>query len=74
MMAGDATWYYGNTVYHSEVNEADRVQEVITIIYMADGARVKEPENKAQVSDWKAWLAGLAPGRLAVSELNPLLL
>ena len=74
MMAGDATWHYGNTLHNSPANDSDRMQEVMTVIYMADGARVREPGNKAQVNDWKAWLMGLPAGGPAASELNPLLL
>ncbi|HMH20637.1 MAG TPA: phytanoyl-CoA dioxygenase family protein [Puia sp.] len=74
MRAGDASWHYGTTVHNAPANESDRMREVMTIIYMADGARVAEPRNKWQVDDWKTWLMGLPPGRLAASALNPLVL
>jgi hypothetical protein len=45
---------------------------MMTITYMADGARVAQPVHKAQVHELNAWLMGLPPGRLAASELNPL--
>jgi ectoine hydroxylase-related dioxygenase (phytanoyl-CoA dioxygenase family) len=72
MRAGDATWHYGNTVHHTLANESDRRREMMTITYMADGARVAQPVHKAQVHELNAWLMGLPPGRLAASELNPL--
>ena len=73
MRAGDATWHYGNTVHHTLGNESDRRREMMTITYMADGARVTQPMHKAQVHELNAWLMGLPPGRLAASELNPLI-
>jgi hypothetical protein len=39
---------------------------------MADGARITQPVNAAQMNDQNSWLMGLPPGRLAASELNPL--
>jgi hypothetical protein len=47
---------------------------MMSISYMADGARVTQPTHKAQVQELHAWLMGLPPGRLAASEINPLIL
>lgn len=74
MQAGDASWHYGYTIHSAPANESDRMREVMTIIYMADGARVTAPRNDAQEKDRQTWLMGLPPGRLAASELNPLVL
>jgi ectoine hydroxylase-related dioxygenase (phytanoyl-CoA dioxygenase family) len=74
MRAGDASWHYGNTVHHTSANLSDRRREMMTITYMADGARVAQPVHPAQVSELNLWLNGLPPGRLAASELNPLVL
>lgn len=74
MRAGDTTWHYGNTVHHTSGNDSEKRREMMTICYMADGARVTQPTHKAQVHELNAWLMGLPPGRLAASELNPLLL
>ncbi|WP_431214296.1 phytanoyl-CoA dioxygenase family protein [Puia sp. P3] len=71
MRAGDATWHYGNTVHHTLANESDRRREVMTITYMADGARVTQPAHKAQVHELNTWLMGLPPGRLAASGIEP---
>ncbi len=73
MNAGDASFHYGTTVHQAPGNDSDRMREVMTVIYMADGARVTQPMNKAQSNDWNTWLMGLPPGRLAASELNPLI-
>jgi len=74
MRAGDASWHYGATIHCTLANDSDRVREVMTVIYMADGARVTDPKNKWQVSDRENWLMDLPAGRLAASALNPLLL
>lgn len=74
MRAGDSSWHYGNTVHHTSANESDRRREMMTITYMADGARVAQPMHEAQVYELNNWLAGLPPGRLAASDMNPLLL
>ena len=74
MNAGDATWHYGYTIHSAPGNESDQMRSVMTVIFVADGARVTEPENKNQEADRKTWLAGLAPGSRIDSELNPLLL
>jgi ectoine hydroxylase-related dioxygenase (phytanoyl-CoA dioxygenase family) len=74
MRAGDATWHYGNTIHHTSANLSDKRREMMTITYMADGARVARPVHPAQEYELKSLLNGLPPGRLAVSEFNPLVL
>jgi Phytanoyl-CoA dioxygenase (PhyH) len=74
MQAGDASWHYGNTIHSAPANDSDQMREIMTVIYMADGTRVIQPKNKWQSDDLQQWLMGLPPGRLAASELNPLLL
>jgi hypothetical protein len=46
----------------------------MTVIYIADGAKVVEPANDAQQLDLETWFPGLAPGDLAQSHLNPLVI
>jgi len=74
MRAGDSSWHFGNTVHHTSANESDRRREMMTITYMADGARVALPVHEAQAYELYNWLGGLPPGRLAASDLNPLVL
>lgn len=74
MKAGDATWHRGYTIHNAPGNSSDQMREVMTIIYFADGAKVTEPQHKWQENDRQQWLMGKAPGSLADSELNPLLL
>jgi ectoine hydroxylase-related dioxygenase (phytanoyl-CoA dioxygenase family) len=72
MQAGDTTWFYGNTVHHTSANLSDKRREMLTITYMTDGARIAKPVHGAQAYELSNWLGGLPPGRLAASELNPL--
>ncbi len=74
MQAGDATWHYGWTLHNAPGNHSAVTREVMTIIYFADGAAVTEPKNEHQEADRQRWLCGIAPGELAASKLNPLLL
>lgn len=74
MNAGDATWHYGYTIHNAPGNISDTMREVMTVIYVADGARITEPKHKWQVNDHKTWLKSLPFGSLVSSELNPLVL
>ncbi|PYF74722.1 phytanoyl-CoA dioxygenase family protein [Pedobacter nutrimenti] len=74
MKAGDATFHRGYTIHNAPGNSSDKMREVMTIIYFADGAKVTEPQHKWQENDRQQWLMGKAPGTAADSELNPVLL
>ncbi len=73
MQAGDATWHYGWTLHGAPGNPTPNMREVITIIYLADGARILDPAgNSNRQADLERWMPGRKPGDLAASELNPL--
>lgn len=72
MKAGDATFHSGWTLHSAPGNPTNRMREVMTIIYYAEGTRVLEPDSNARKNDLKGWLPGCEPGGLAVSPLNPL--
>lgn len=74
MQAGDATFHYGNTIHSAPGNKSDKMREVMTVIYMADEARVAEPKNKWQVNDREKWLLNTPVGAPAASAINPLIL
>ncbi|HVY75329.1 MAG TPA: phytanoyl-CoA dioxygenase family protein [Puia sp.] len=74
MKAGDATWHYGFTIHSAPGNLSARMREVMTIIYVADGARITQPQNQYQENDRQTWLSGKPAGALVESELNPLIL
>ena len=72
MKAGDATFHCGWTLHGAGANATDRVREVMTVIWYADGARVTQPDNASRERDLERWLPGLKAGDLAATELNPL--
>jgi ectoine hydroxylase-related dioxygenase (phytanoyl-CoA dioxygenase family) len=74
MKAGDATWHRGFTMHHANGNNSDKMREVMTVIYLADGARVSPYKNNWQKNDHQKWLMGVPIGQLIDSELNPRLL
>ena len=74
MKAGDATFHRGFTIHKAPGNYSDKMREVMTIIYVADGASVAEPKNNWQKNDLKKWLMDKPVGSLIDSELNPKLL
>ena len=69
--AGDATFHAGWTVHCARANPSDQMRPVMTVIYVADGARVSETIDPARALDHKAWLRSKAPGELVDSDLNP---
>lgn len=73
MKAGDATFHAGWTLHSAPGNHSDTLREVMTIIFMADGARVSAPKNQNQEADLKRWLMSKPVGSLIDSALNPLI-
>jgi ectoine hydroxylase-related dioxygenase (phytanoyl-CoA dioxygenase family) len=74
MKAGDATWHRGFTIHNAPGNNSDKMREVMTIIYVADGARITPYKNSWQKNDHEKWLMGKPIGGPVDSELNPKLL
>ena len=74
MKAGDATWHRGFTMHYANGNSSNKMREVMTVIYIADGARVSSYKNSWQKNDHEKWLMGVPIGSLIDSKLNPLLL
>ena len=73
MKAGDATFHLGWTIHSAGSNRSDRMREVMTIIYFADGAKITEPDGPHQTADLEAWFPGQRAGEIAQSPLNPVL-
>ena len=75
MKAGDATFHLGWTIHSAGPNRSsDKMREVMTVIYFADGAKISRPLNAHQQADLDAWFPGKAPGDIANSYLNPILI
>ena len=73
MKAGDATFHAGWTLHSAPGNNSATMREVMTVIFMADGASVTQPQNKHQEADLKRWLMSKPVGSLIDSPLNPLI-
>jgi ectoine hydroxylase-related dioxygenase (phytanoyl-CoA dioxygenase family) len=73
MKAGDATFHNGWTLHGAPGNSSPKTtREVMTIIYLADGGLISQPDSKQREADLAAWFPGLKPGDKAASSLNPL--
>ena len=73
LRAGDATFHRGWTLHRASGNPTTTMRSVMTVIYVADGARVATVANPAQEFDRQLWLAGAEPGSLIDGPGNPLL-
>lgn len=70
---GDVSFHSGWTFHHTGANDSPLPRAVMTIIYIADGTRLIEPERPQHVLDWEAFMPGVHPGEIIDSPLNPLL-
>jgi hypothetical protein len=59
-------------MHRAQGNPTDRMREVMTVIYVADGARVIEPDNPDGRLALETDLRGLQPGDLVAGPLHPL--
>ncbi len=73
LRAGDATFHAGWTLHRAPANTSDRMREVMTVIYFADGTRVGPLDHPSRRFDRDAWLPGCESGELAASDRNPVL-
>jgi ectoine hydroxylase-related dioxygenase (phytanoyl-CoA dioxygenase family) len=74
MGAGDATFHNGWTLHGAPGNaSAEKTREVMTIIYVEDGATIKPHEPGGQANDHGRFFPGTVAGDPAVTALNPLL-
>jgi len=70
---GDVSFHSGWTFHHTGANQTALPRAVMTIIYIADGTRLIEPERPQHVLDWEAFMPGVLPGQVIDSPLNPVL-
>ena len=69
--AGDATFHTGWTIHSAAANPTGRMRPVMTVIYVADGARVSKEIAPGQRADHKIWLQAKPPDSLVDGEINP---
>ena len=73
MRAGDATFHMGWTLHRAGANHTDALRSVMTVIYVADGARVGAIDSPPRRFDQAMWLGGADPGTVINGPGNPLL-
>ena len=74
MRAGDATFHNGWTIHGAPGNSSPiNTREVMTIIYLEEGAIISEPDSDSRRHDLAYCFPDLKPGDLAAGRLNPLL-
>lgn len=72
MLAGDATWHSGWTMHRAPANPTASTREVMTIIYFAAGAKVRDSGTSAE-RDWITdWYPGISNGDELAHERAPL--
>jgi ectoine hydroxylase-related dioxygenase (phytanoyl-CoA dioxygenase family) len=71
LRAGDASFHAGWTLHCAGANTTSQVREAFTIIFFADGARLREPRNGYERFDAAVWLPGVEVGELAAGPINP---
>ncbi len=70
---GEVSFHSGWMYHRAPPNQTLKTRGVMTIIYMDQNMRLKEPESKHQVNDRAAFCPGIAVGEICASELNPVL-
>jgi ectoine hydroxylase-related dioxygenase (phytanoyl-CoA dioxygenase family) len=68
---GDVSFHAGWTFHGARANTTDRWRRVMTMIYLADGACLREPARAEQHWDRRIWLPDSEVGRPIDSWLNP---
>lgn len=70
---GEVSFHAGWTFHHTGANTTASPRAVMTVIFMADGIRLIEPERPQHYLDWEAFMPGVKPGEVVDSPLNPVL-
>ncbi len=70
---GEVSFHYGWTLHRAAPNTTDDARRVLTVIYLAEDAKVVEPKYDAHRSDLENWMPGMAVGDTVDSPLNPVL-
>lgn len=64
MTAGDALFHDGFVIHGAPANATPRLRAVMTVLYVADGARLIEPAWPDQVDALARWSPGQRPGEV----------
>lgn len=70
---GEVSFHSGWIFHRAGANISKETRKVMTIIYIDKDMKLKKPENKGQMNDWKTWCPGVAIGENVNSILNPII-
>lgn len=70
---GEVSFHSGWIFHRAGANQSKHMRKVMTIIYMDEAMRLKQPENENQINDWNTWCPGATVGDVIDTPLNPVL-
>lgn len=70
---GEVSFHSGWIFHRAGANISKETRKVMTIIYIDKDMKLKKPENKGQMNDWKTWCPGVDIGENVNSILNPII-
>ncbi|WDE98536.1 phytanoyl-CoA dioxygenase family protein [Lentisphaera profundi] len=70
---GEISFHSGWMYHRAPANKTNETRGVMTIIYMDEAMKLKEPENPNQENDRRCFLPGIEVGQIANSPLNPII-
>lgn len=70
---GEISFHSGWVFHRAGANVTNAMRKVMTIIYMDQDMKLKNPENKNQIHDWNTWCPGAKIGEMIDSPINPVL-
>jgi len=68
---GEVSFHSGWTFHRAGANTSGKIRQVMTVIYMDQEMRLKQPENENQKEDWEVWCPGAEIGKVIDTPLNP---
>lgn len=71
--AGEVSFHSGWVFHRAGANVTDQMRKVMTVIYMDQNMKLKNPENENQINDWNTWCPGAKVGEIIDTPLNPVL-
>jgi ectoine hydroxylase-related dioxygenase (phytanoyl-CoA dioxygenase family) len=71
--AGEISFHSGWIFHRAGANNSGQMRKAMTVIYMDEAMRLKQPDNENQVNDWNTWCPGAKVGEVIATPLNPVL-
>jgi ectoine hydroxylase-related dioxygenase (phytanoyl-CoA dioxygenase family) len=68
---GEVSFHSGWVFHRAGANTTSTMRKVMTIIYMDQNMRLKQPDNQNQINDWHTWCPNAAIGKVIDTPLNP---